>query len=159
MDDISSKAPRGTPNEGGWTHAAMRPIAWWTNVTAKHQPIMLIVTAWAVLVLPLVFLRGFNSDDGVAVTLRGPPSRRRLAHATHVQHTVCRAADAAVMDHRGDQPAVRHSDTGHGPIADLLSVLGGALLIFGFLKPRVSLPAAVFGACCFSPVRWCCDIM
>ncbi|MGZ9106617.1 MAG: hypothetical protein ACXW3M_12615, partial [Rhodoplanes sp.] len=49
--------------------AADRLIAWWAALAKRWNPILLIVAVWAVLVLPLVWLRGFNSDDGVAVTL------------------------------------------------------------------------------------------
>jgi 4-amino-4-deoxy-L-arabinose transferase-like glycosyltransferase len=150
LDDISSKPPRGTPNEGGWTHASMRPIAWWTNVTAKHQPIMLIVAAWALLVLPLVFLRGFNSDDGVAVTIArtaiedGSWLTPHMFNVRFVERPTLLSWIIAAISLPFGIPTQL---TARLPI--ILSVLGGALLIFGFLKPRVSLPAAVFGAVLF----------
>ena len=104
----------------------------------------------AVLVLPLVFLRGFNSDDGVAVTIartaieNGDWLTPHMFNVRFVERpTLLSWIIAAISLPFGIPTQV----TARLPI--ILSVLGGALLIFGFLKPRVSQPAAVFGALLF----------
>ena len=48
---------------------ALRIVETWNAVAARLSPIVLIVVAWAVLALPLVFFRGYNSDEGLAVSI------------------------------------------------------------------------------------------
>jgi 4-amino-4-deoxy-L-arabinose transferase-like glycosyltransferase len=47
----------------------VRVIAAWNAATARWRPVAAIVVAWAALSLPLVFCRGFNADEGVAVSI------------------------------------------------------------------------------------------
>jgi 4-amino-4-deoxy-L-arabinose transferase-like glycosyltransferase len=46
-----------------------RIIASWNAAAARCNPIVAIVVVWAVLSWPLVFFRGFNSDEGLAFSL------------------------------------------------------------------------------------------
>lgn len=48
---------------------ARRLVATWNGAAMSWNPVALIVAAWAVLAMPLVFFRGYNSDEGLAVSL------------------------------------------------------------------------------------------
>ena len=53
-------------------HASTIPeriVAAWNAATTRWNPIATIVVAWAVLTGPLVFFRGYNSDEGLAVSI------------------------------------------------------------------------------------------
>ena len=44
-------------------------VAGWNALAARWHPLIVIVAAVAVLTVPLIFLRGFHSDEGVAVNV------------------------------------------------------------------------------------------
>jgi 4-amino-4-deoxy-L-arabinose transferase-like glycosyltransferase len=44
-------------------------VATWNAAAARWHPVAMIVVAWAVLAVPLVFFRGYNSDEGLAVSI------------------------------------------------------------------------------------------
>jgi len=46
-----------------------RLVASWNAAAARWHPVAAIVAAWAVLALPLVFFRGYNSHEGLAVSI------------------------------------------------------------------------------------------
>jgi 4-amino-4-deoxy-L-arabinose transferase-like glycosyltransferase len=48
---------------------AAKIVAFWNALATCWNPIAVIVVAWAVLTVPLIFLRGFHSDEGVAVSI------------------------------------------------------------------------------------------
>jgi 4-amino-4-deoxy-L-arabinose transferase-like glycosyltransferase len=48
---------------------AVRIVAAWNRLSTRWNPVAVIVVAWAVLTVPLVFFRGFNSDEGLAVSI------------------------------------------------------------------------------------------
>ncbi|MGH6663696.1 MAG: ArnT family glycosyltransferase [Pseudolabrys sp.] len=48
---------------------AERLVALWNAFATRWNPVSVIVVAWAVLAIPLVFLRGFHSDEGIAITI------------------------------------------------------------------------------------------
>ncbi len=48
---------------------AQRLVATWNGAAMSWNPVALIVAAWAVLSGPLVIFRGYNSDEGLAVSL------------------------------------------------------------------------------------------
>ena len=47
----------------------VRIVAAWNAAATRWNPIATIVAAWAVLTGPLVFFRGYNSDEGLAVSI------------------------------------------------------------------------------------------
>ena len=47
----------------------VRVVAAWNAAATRWNPIATIVAAWAVLIGPLVFFRGYNSDEGLAVSI------------------------------------------------------------------------------------------
>ena len=47
----------------------VRIVAAWNAAATRWNPIATIVVAWAVLTGPLVFFRGYNSDEGLAVSI------------------------------------------------------------------------------------------
>ncbi len=48
---------------------ALRIVEAWNAAAARSSPVAVIVVAWAVLALPLVVFRGFNSDEGLALSI------------------------------------------------------------------------------------------
>jgi len=46
-----------------------RIVAAWNAAAMRWNPIVVIVVAWALLAVPLVFFRGYNSDEGLAVSI------------------------------------------------------------------------------------------
>ncbi len=48
---------------------ALRIVEAWNAAAMRWPPVAVIVIAWAVLALPLVFFRGYNSDEGLAVSI------------------------------------------------------------------------------------------
>jgi 4-amino-4-deoxy-L-arabinose transferase-like glycosyltransferase len=48
---------------------AQRIVVAWTAIGTRWHPVAVIVIAWTVLALPLVFFRGYNSDEGLAVSI------------------------------------------------------------------------------------------
>ena len=53
-------------------HASALPariVASWNAAAARWNPIAVIVVAWAVLAVPLVFFRGYTSHEGLAVSI------------------------------------------------------------------------------------------
>jgi 4-amino-4-deoxy-L-arabinose transferase-like glycosyltransferase len=46
-----------------------RIVAAWNAAAVRWNPIAIIIVAWAVLMMPLVFFRGYNSDEGLAVAI------------------------------------------------------------------------------------------
>jgi 4-amino-4-deoxy-L-arabinose transferase-like glycosyltransferase len=49
--------------------AAARLVAAWNRFATRWDPIAVIVATCAILTVPLLFFRGFHSDEGIAVTV------------------------------------------------------------------------------------------
>ncbi len=131
--------------------AAVRMVAWWNAVAVRWHPVTLIVIVWALLTIPLVFFRGFNSDEGVAVTIARTAIDDGYWLTPHMfnerfveRPTLLSWVIAAISLPFGSVTQF----TARLPIA--LAVLGGCLLIYSLLR-RVgaSVAAAVLGAALF----------
>ncbi len=129
----------------------VRVVAAWNAAATRWRPIAAIVAAWTVLSLPLVFCRGFNSDEGVAVTIARSAledghwltpymfNLRFVERPTLLSWIV--AAISAPFGHVGEI-------TARLPIAVFL--LAGCLLIYYLLrKVAASVPAALVGVALF----------
>ena len=132
------------------TAAAERLIAAWTALTRRCNPLVLIIAAWGVLALPLVFFRGFNSDDGVALTLAqtaltdGQWLTPHMFNQRFAERPVLLSwVSAAISLPFGGVTEF----TARLPI--ILSLLGGCLLVFALLRRVASAPAALFGVALF----------
>src|SRR6202521_2980697 len=129
--------------------ASNRLIAWWAAV-AERNPVVLGVAVWAILVLPLVFFRGFNSDEGVAVTIARTAIEDGYWLTPHMfnMRWIERPALLSWIIAAVSLPFGSVGQfTARLPI--ILSLLGGCLLIFGLLRRVASRPAALFGAALF----------
>ena len=128
-----------------------RIVAGWTALATRWDPLIVIVVAVAVLTVPLIFLRGFHSDEGVAVNV----------------------AKAAIEDGRWLTPYVFNSRFVERPtllswiiaaiswpfgsvsqftarLPVVLFLLSGCALIFALLRRvSASMPAALLGAALF----------
>src|SRR6185437_6985571 len=49
--------------------AATQIIVMWNSLWTRWNPVIAIVTVWAAATMPLVWLRGYNSDEGLAVSI------------------------------------------------------------------------------------------
>ncbi|MGC2460187.1 MAG: glycosyltransferase family 39 protein, partial [Steroidobacteraceae bacterium] len=48
---------------------AQRIVAAWHALGTRLSPVAVIIVAWAVLSVPLIFFRGYNSDEGLTVSI------------------------------------------------------------------------------------------
>jgi 4-amino-4-deoxy-L-arabinose transferase-like glycosyltransferase len=128
-----------------------RIVAFWNTVSTRWNPIALIVGAWAVLTVPLIFFRGYNSDEGLAVIIARTAVEDGYWLNTHTfnvrfveRPTLLSWIIAAIGEPFGhvSQVAARL------PVA--LFLLLGCLLIYALLrKVAASVPAALFGVALF----------
>jgi 4-amino-4-deoxy-L-arabinose transferase-like glycosyltransferase len=130
---------------------AIKVIAFWKTLSARWNPIVTIVAAWALLALPLVFFRGFNSDEGVAVGIArsalegGDWLTPHLFDLRFVERpTLLSWIIAAFSLPFGNVGQV----SARIPVA--LFLLGGCLLIFHLLRrANASISAALLGVALF----------
>ena len=129
----------------------LRFIAWWDRFCRRSNPVALIVLTCALLSLPLVFFRGFNSDEGVAVTIArtavedGYWLTPHLFNVRFVERpTLLSWVIAAISAPFGNVSQL----TARLPI--VLSLLAGCLLIYTLLrKVSATIPAALLGVALF----------
>jgi 4-amino-4-deoxy-L-arabinose transferase-like glycosyltransferase len=130
---------------------AERIVASWNTIATQWNPIALIVVAWAALTVPLVFFRGYNSDEGLAVSIARTALEDGDWLVPHVfnvrwiqRPTLLSWIIAAISAPFGSVSQI----TARLPI--VLFVLLGCLLIYWLLrKVAASIPAALFGAALF----------
>jgi len=128
-----------------------RLVAAWNGVAARWNPVLIIVVAWALLTVPLVFFRGFNSDEGVAVSIARTALENGYWLDVHMfnQRFVERPTLLSWIIAGISLPFGGVSQfTARLPI--ILFLLGGCLLIFSLLR-RVGAgaPAALAGTALF----------
>ncbi len=137
--------------------ASARLVAWWEGVVTRWHPVALIVVVWALLTLPLVFLRSFNADEGVAVSIARTAIDDGYWLTPHIfntrfveRPTLLSWIIAAISLPFG---SVNHF-TARLPV--VLALLGGCLLIYSLLR-RVGAgtAAGVLGALLFL----CCPLV
>jgi 4-amino-4-deoxy-L-arabinose transferase-like glycosyltransferase len=130
---------------------ALRIVEAWNAVAMRWPPVAVIVIAWAVLALPLVFFRGFNSDEGLAVTIARTAVEDGEWLVPHVfnvrwieRPTLLSWIIAAISEPFGQVSQI----TARLPI--VLFLLVGCLLIYFLLrKVGAGVAAALFGAALF----------
>jgi 4-amino-4-deoxy-L-arabinose transferase-like glycosyltransferase len=131
--------------------AAERLVTLWNAFATRWNPIAVIVIAWAVLTVPLVFLRGFHSDEGVAVTAARSAVEDGYWLAPHIFNIryVERPTMLSWMIAALSAPFGSVSQfTARLPV--IMFLLGGCLLIYAMLRrASSSMPAALLGAALF----------
>jgi 4-amino-4-deoxy-L-arabinose transferase-like glycosyltransferase len=133
------------------TTVAERIVALWNGFATRRNPIGVIIVVWAVLALPLVFLRGFHSDEGVAVTIARSALEDGYWVTPHMYNTrfVERPTLLSWMIAAVSAPFGSVSEfTARLPI--VLFLLTGCWLIYALMR-RVgsSIPGALLGAALF----------
>jgi 4-amino-4-deoxy-L-arabinose transferase-like glycosyltransferase len=131
--------------------AADRLVAFWNAFATRWNPVAVIVVAWAALTVPLVFLRGFHSDEGVAVTVARSATEDGYWLTPHIfnirfveRPTLLSWIIAAVSAPFGSVSQF----TARLPV--ILFLLAGCLLIYAVLRRASSnIPAALLGAALF----------
>jgi len=128
-----------------------RSVAWWNALALRFNPIATIVIAWALLTGPLVFFRGYNSDEGLAVSIARTAIEDGEWLVPHMfnlrwieRPTLLSWVIAAISAPFGgvSQIAAR--------LPIVASVLFGCLLIYFLLrKVAASIPASLLGAALF----------
>ena len=130
---------------------AQRIVAALTAVGTRWHPVAVIVVAWAVLALPLVFFRGYNSDEGLAVSIARTAVEDGdwlVPHMFNVRWierpTLLSWIIAAISEPFGEVSQI----AARLPIA--LFLLVGCLLIYFLLrKVGAGIAAALFGTALF----------
>ncbi len=129
----------------------LRLVALWERFSLCANPLLIITIAWALLTVPLVFFRGFNSDEGLAVSIARAAVEDGYWIDPHLfnvrfaeRPTLLSWIIAAVSLPFGGVNQI----TARVPV--MLFLLGGCLLIYMLLR-RVgaSLPAAMLGVALF----------
>ena len=126
-------------------------VASWNAAATQWHPIAVIVVAWAVLSMPLVFFRGYNSHEGLAVSIArtalksGDWLTPHLYNVRFVERPTLQswiiAAISAPFGHVSQITA---------RVPSILFLLFGCLLIYGLLrKVAASIPAALLGVALF----------
>ncbi|MGH7170478.1 MAG: ArnT family glycosyltransferase [Gemmataceae bacterium] len=128
-----------------------RLMALWEAFSQAANPLFIITAAWALLTVPLVFLRGYNSDEGLLVTIARGAIENGYWITPHVFNTriIERPTGLAWIIAAFSLPFGSVSQiTARLPI--VLFLLGGCLLIYMLLR-RVgsSLAAALLGVALF----------
>ena len=130
---------------------SLRLVGAWNVVTTRYNPFALIALACAVLTGPLIFFRGYNSDEGLAVTIARTTLEDGEWLVPHVfnvrwveRPTLLSWIIAALSAPLGHVSQI----TARLPVA--LFVLFGCVLIFLLLRRvAASVPAALFGVALF----------
>ncbi|MGO9628490.1 MAG: ArnT family glycosyltransferase [Xanthobacteraceae bacterium] len=130
---------------------AQRMIAAWNMMATRYNPYAAIVIACAVLTGPLIFFRGYNSDEGLAVSIARTAVEDGEWLVPHVfnlrwieRPTLLSWIIAAISAPFGHVSQV----TARLPVA--LFVLFGCVLIYLLLRRvAASVPAALFGVALF----------
>lgn len=130
---------------------SVRIVAAWNAIALRLNPVAAIVAAWAVLTLPLVFFRGYNSDEGLAVSIARAAVEDGEWLVPHFfnsrlieRPTLLSWIIAAVSAPFGQVSQV----SARLPVA--LFLLAGAFLIYALLrKVAASVPASLLGAALF----------
>ena len=128
-----------------------RIIAAWNAASTRWNPVAVIVVAWALLCVPLVFFRGYNSDEGLAVSIArtaledGDWLTPHMFNLRWVERpTLLSWIIAALSAPFGSVSQV----TARLPI--VLFLVLGCLSIYALLrKAAASVPAALFGVALF----------
>lgn len=144
MDGYSSK--------GLNVRASKRMVATWNIVTTRWNPAWLIVVAWAALTVPLIFFfRGYNSDEGLAVSIAraaiddGRWLVPQVFNLRWIENpTLLSWIIAAISAPFGNVSLI----TARLPIA-LLLLFGCVLIHLLLRKAAASVPAALFGVALF----------
>lgn len=126
-------------------------VAFWNAASTRWNPIAVIVGAWAVLTMPLIFFRGYNSDEGLAVIIARTAVEDGYWLNTHTfnvrfveRPTLLSWIIAAISEPFGQVSQI----AARLPVA--LFLLLGCLLIYALLrKVTASAPAALFGVALF----------
>ena len=130
---------------------AERIVAAWNSLATRYNPYAAIAVACALLAGPLIFFRGYNSDEGLAVTIARTAVEDGEWLVPHVfnirwieRPTLLSWIIAAISEPFGGVSQI----TARLPIA--LFLLFGCLLIYRLLrKVAASVPAALFGVALF----------
>ena len=148
MADESAASPSDPPRASA---VSARFVAFWNAASTRWNPIAIIVGAWAVLTVPLIFFRGYNSDEGLAVIIARSAVEDGYWLNTHTfnirfveRPTLLSWIIAAVSEPFGQvsQVAARLPAT--------LFLLLGCLLIYALLRRvAASVPAALLGVALF----------
>jgi 4-amino-4-deoxy-L-arabinose transferase-like glycosyltransferase len=128
-----------------------RIVAAWNAAATRWNPIATIVVAWAALIGPLVFFRGYNSDEGLAVSIARTAIEDGEWLVPHMfnlrwieRPTLLSWLIAAISAPLGGVNQV----TARLPI--VLFLLAGCLLIYALLrKLNASIPGSLLGVALF----------
>lgn len=128
-----------------------RIVASWNAAAARWHPVGVIVVAWAVLAVPLVFFRGYTAHEGLAVSIArtaletGDWLTPHMYNVRFVERPTLQSwIIAAISAPFGDVNQIT------ARLPSVLFLLFGCLLIYWLLrKVAASVPAALLGVALF----------
>ena len=128
-----------------------RIVASWNAAAARWNPIAVIVVAWAVLAVPLVFFRGYSSHEGLAVSIArtaletGDWLTPHMYNVRFVERPTLQSwIIAAISAPFGEVNQIT------ARLPSVLFLLFGCLLIYWLLRRvAASVPAALLGVALF----------
>jgi 4-amino-4-deoxy-L-arabinose transferase-like glycosyltransferase len=130
---------------------AERIVAAWNDLAARYNPYAVIAVACVLLAGPLIFFRGYNSDEGLAVTIARTAVEDGDWIVPHVfnmrwieRPTLLSWIIAAISEPFGGVSQI----TARLPIA-LFLLLGCVLIYLLLRKVAAGVPAALFGVALF----------
>jgi 4-amino-4-deoxy-L-arabinose transferase-like glycosyltransferase len=130
---------------------AARIVAIWETIATRWHPVAVIVVAWVLLTLPLVFWRGYFAHEGLAVTIARVALETRdwvTPHLFNIRFVERPTLQSWIIEAISAPFGGVSQITARLPSA--LFLLGGCLLIYALLrKVAASIPAALFGAALF----------
>jgi 4-amino-4-deoxy-L-arabinose transferase-like glycosyltransferase len=134
---------------------SLRLVGAWNALATRYNPLALIALACAVLTGPLIFFRGYNSDEGLAVTIARTALEDGEWLVPHVfnmrwveRPTLLSWIIAAISAPFGQFSGHVSQIAARLPVA--LFVLFGCTLIYLLLRRvAASVPAALFGVALF----------
>jgi len=130
---------------------AARLVATWNRIATLWAPITVIAVTCAILTVPLLFFRGFHSDEGVAVTVARSAVEDGYWITPHIYNTrfVERPTLLSWIIAGVSAPfGIVNQFTARLPI--ILFLLTGCWLIYAVLRRvSASIPAALLGVALF----------
>jgi 4-amino-4-deoxy-L-arabinose transferase-like glycosyltransferase len=130
---------------------APRIVAAWNAVAKRWNPVAVITVAWAVLAVPLVFFRGYNAHEGLAVSIArtalatGDWLTPSMYNVRFIERPTLQSwIIAAISAPFGDVSQIT------ARVPSILFLLFGCFLIYWLLRRiAASLPAALLGVALF----------
>ncbi|MBM3530823.1 MAG: phospholipid carrier-dependent glycosyltransferase [Alphaproteobacteria bacterium] len=126
-------------------------IAWWDAITTRRHAAILLTAYFAVAVVPLIFFRGYHSDEGLAISIARSAVENGQWLAPHM-FGVRLIERPTMLSWIVGALSLPFGEVGQAGarLTVALFLLAGCVLIYSLLRSvAASIPAAVFGVALF----------